>query len=171
MAVEENKFANYDFDKFNVEHILNDSDDENIYYSVGNLLVCPEQLNAAMKNKIYDEKRLKLQNSGITYLEQFALEYQQFENEDIEKRSILLCEKLVDHYALPYLTIKDRSEKLLIHEQLDKQLKNAFGDENPYSKKLNNSDLSSFIKYLFSNGELPKDEVDVIKKLTEKIAI
>lgn len=168
-ATEKNKFANYDFDKFNVEHILNDCDDENIYYSVGNLLVCPKELNKAMKNKKYDEKRLKLLNSKITYLEKFAQDYEQFKYEDIENRSERVCEELVNLYALPYDIIKNRIKILEVHEKLDKGLRYKFGDENLYSKKLNSSDLHSFNKWLSGNRNLQKDEVDLIKNLIDKI--
>lgn len=87
LEAETNAFANYDFEEFNVEHILNDSNNENVYYSLGNLLVCPQKINDKMKNKEYQEKRKVLLESKITYLEQFASSYDEFNLSDVDTRS------------------------------------------------------------------------------------
>lgn len=166
-----NAFANYDFKEFNVEHILNDSKNENVYYSLGNLLVCPKKLNDNMKNKGFEEKRKALSESKITYLEEFASTYLKFEVDDVVTRSEEVREKLVQFYALPYNNIKSRYDKLLLQGNLFHELLIAFGKGNPYANKLEEIGLDKFIDYLYNNGRLPQEDVDSIKEMIEKVAV
>lgn len=171
LSVETNAFANYNFEEFNVEHILNDSDDENIYYSLGNLLVCPQKINDKMKNKEYQEKRKILSESKITYLERFASNYLKFDVSDVDERSKKVREKLLQIYALPYNDMKLRYDKLLNQEILYHELLIMFGENNQYANKLMDMGFDKFIAYLYCNGKLPKEDVDSIKEMIERIAV
>ena len=171
LDVETNAFANYDFEDFNVEHILNDSNNENVYYSIGNLLVCPQKINDKMKNKEYQEKRKILLESKITYLEQFASCYLNFDLSDVDTRSEKVREKLVQIYSLPYDDMKHRYDKLLIQGSLYHELLIMFGEDNQYANKLNDMGIDKFLTYLYNNGKLPKEDVDNIKEVIEKVAV
>lgn len=171
LEAETNSFANYDFEEFNVEHILNDSNNENIYYSLGNLLVCPQKINDNMKNKEYQEKRKILSESKITYLEQFASSYLKFDVSDVDTRSEKVREMLVQIYGLPYDDIKLRYDKLLIQGSLYHELLIMFGEDNKYANKLVDMGIDKFIAYLYNNGKLPKEETDGIKEMIEKLAV
>lgn len=171
LAAETNAFANYDFEEFNVEHILNDSNNENVYYSLGNLLVCPQKINDKMKNKEYQEKRKVLSESKITYLEQFASSYVEFNLSDVDTRSEKVRETLVQIYALPYDDMKLRYEKLSIQGSLYRELLIMFGKDNQYANKLLDIGIDKFMAYLYNNGKLPKEDVDSIKEVIEKVAV
>lgn len=168
---ETNAFANYDFEEFNVEHILNDSNNENIYYSLGNLLVCPQKINDKMKNKEYKEKRKILSESKITYLERFASSYLKFDVSDVDTRSEKVREMLVQKYALPYDDMKLRHDKLSIQGSLYHELLIMFGEDNQYANKLVDMGIDKFIAYLCKNGKLPKEDVASIKEMIEKVAV
>ena len=79
LECEKNKYVQYDFSKFNVEHILNDSFQEDTNYSLGNLLLCPDGINEIMKNKPYIQKRQYLLSSEIPYLKEFGEKYETFD--------------------------------------------------------------------------------------------
>ena len=171
LDAETNAFANYDFEEFNVEHILNDSNNENVYYSLGNLLVCPQKINDKMKNKEYQEKRKFLLESKITYLEQFASSYVEFNLSDVDTRSEKVREMLVQIYALPYDDMKLRYDKLSIQGSLYRELLIMFGKDNQYANKLLDMGIDKFMAYLYNNGKLPQEDVDSIKKVIEKVAV
>lgn len=171
LDAETNAFANYDFEEFNVEHILNDSNNENVYYSLGNLLVCPQKINDKMKNKEYQEKRKVLLESKITYLEQFASSYVEFNLSDVDTRSEKVREMLVQIYALPYDDMKLRYDKLSIQGSLYRELLIMFGKDNQYANKLLDMGIDKFMAYLYNNGKLPQEDVDSIKKVIEKVAV
>lgn len=171
LEAETNAFANYDLEEFNVEHILNDSNNENIYYSLGNLLVCPQKINDKMKNKEYQEKRKILSESKITYLERFASSYLKFNVSDVDTRSEKVREMLVQIYGLPYDDMKLRYDKLLIQGSLYRELLIMFGEDNQYVNKLVDMGIDKFIAYLYNNGKLPKEETDSIKEMIEKLAV
>ena len=170
LEAEVNDFANYDFEEFNVEHILNDSNNENIYYSIGNLLVCPQKINNSMKNKKYKDKRKVLLKSGITYLEKFASDYIEFGLNDVEIRSKKVREKLVQIYALPYDEMKSAYNKLLVQKKLYRELSIMFGKDNQYANKLLDIGIDKFMEYLYNNGTLPKEDVGSIKEIIEKLS-
>lgn len=170
LEAEVNDFANYDFEEFNVEHILNDSNNENIYYSIGNLLVCPQKINDSMKNKKYKDKRKVLLKSGITYLEKFASDYIEFGLNDVEIRSKKVREKLVQIYALPYDEMKSAYNKLLVQKKLYRELSIMFGKDNQYANKLLDIGIDKFMEYLYNNGTLPKEDVGSIKEIIEKLS-
>lgn len=170
LEAEVNDFANYDFEEFNVEHILNDSNNENIYYSIGNLLVCPQKINNSMKNKKYKDKRKVLLKSGITYLEKFASDYIEFGLNDVEIRSKKVREKLVQIYALPYDEMKSAYNKLLVQKKLYRELSIMFGKDNQYANKLLDIGIDKFMEYLYNNGTLPQEDVGSIKEIIEKLS-
>ena len=171
LEAETNVFANYDFEEFNVEHILNDSNNENVYYSLGNLLICPQKINDKMKNKGYQEKRKILSKSKITYLEKFASSYAEFNLSDVDTRSEKVREMLVQIYALPYDDMKLRYDKLLIQGSLYRELLIMFGKDNQYANNLLDMGIDKFIAYLYNNAKLPKEDVDSIKEVIEKVAV
>lgn len=170
LEAEINDFANYDFEEFNVEHILNDSNNENIYYSIGNLLVCPQKINNSMKNKKYKDKRKVLLKSGITYLEKFASDYIEFGLNNVEIRSKKVREKLVQIYALPYDEMKSAYNKLLVQKKLYRELSIMFGKDNQYANKLLDIGIDKFMEYLYNNGTLPKEDVGSIEEIIEKLS-
>lgn len=57
LEAEDNKYSQYDFSRFNVEHILNDDIGDDTRYFLGNLLLCPDILNSNMRNLPYEKKR------------------------------------------------------------------------------------------------------------------
>lgn len=171
LEAETNVFANYNFEEFNVEHILNDSNNENIYYSLGNLLVCPKEINDRLKNKEFKEKRKILSESKITYFEQFALNYSNFDVRAVATRCEEVRDALVQLYALPYNDIKYRYNQLLIQGNLHHELLVMFGEDNQYANKLAEIGIDKFIVYLCNNGKLPKEDVANIKDALEKLAV
>lgn len=171
LKAETNAFANYDFEEFNVEHILNDSNNKNIFYSLGNLLVCPQKINDKMKNKEYQEKRKILSESKITYLERFASSYPKFDVSDVDTRGKKVREMLVQIYGLPYDDMKLRYDKLLIQGSLYRELLKMFGEDNQYANKLVDLGIDKFIAYLYNNGKLPKEDIDSIKEIIEKLVV
>lgn len=170
LECEENKYIQYDFAKFNIEHILNDNSEENIRYFLGNLLLCPNNLNSIMHDFPYEKKREKLLVSGIPYLKKFAEKYEKFDETHIAERSIEVANKLKDIYSISKEYIDDNFSKLQIYFALKEQLEIAFGENNGYIKELEVRGVNKFIQYVYSNGELPKDEIIKLKKLLPQTA-
>ena len=167
---ETNKYAQYDFSKFNVEHILNDDPDDETRYSLGNLLVCPEDLNGIMKNSAYDKKKNKLLESNIPYLVNFATRYNQFTEKNVEERSDEVITKLKKIYLLSKDSIEKEYDNLERLFELKKQLIEAFGENNVYVTALEERGLNQFITYIYKNGSLPGSEVEEIKKMLPQSA-
>ncbi len=141
----------------NINQILID-DDENIYYSLGNLIVCPEKLNNKMKNKSYMDKRTFLISSKISHLKFFA-EYE-FTTETIKLRTAEVNKLLVEMYLLPYESMILEYKNLINQEHLDK---------NVYSEKLSEVRFTKLIQYLYRNGSIPKEEVEIIQSIIDKM--
>ena len=124
-----------------------------------------------MKNKEYQEKRKVLLESKITYLEQFASSYVEFNLSDVDTRSEKVREMLVQIYALPYDDMKLSYDKLSIQGSLYRELLIMFGKDNQYANKLLDMGIDKFMAYLYNNGKLPQEDVDSIKKVIEKVAV
>lgn len=169
LECEENKYIQYDFSKFNVEHVLNDHSSEDIRYSLGNLLLCPDALNNGMRDLIYSQKREKLLASGIPYLVRFGTQFEEFNEKNIETRTIEIVQKLRDLYLISKEDLDQRFSKLQIYFKLKEQLVIAFGKESTYVKELQRRGTEKFIQYVYKNGSLPYDEVDVIKDIEKNI--
>lgn len=167
---ETNKYAQYDFSKFNVEHVLNDDPNDEVSYSLGNLLVCPNELNGIMKNSSYDKKKTKLLESNIPYLVNFATKYDRFNEKNVEERSDEVITKLKKIYLLSKNSIEERYNNLEMLFELKKQLIEAFGEKSTYVLALEKKGLDQFITYIYKNGSLPKDEVEEIKKMLPQSA-
>ena len=167
---ETNKFAQYDFSKFNVEHVLNDDPDDEVTYSLGNLLLCPEEINGIMKDLSYDKKRSKLQESNIPYLVNFATKYDHFDEKAIYERKDEVIDKLKNVYLLSKDLIENNYNNLEMFFELKKQLIAAFGENSAYVVELEKKGLNQFITYIYKNGSLPGSEVEKIKKLLPKSA-
>ena len=167
---ETNKYAQYDFSKFNVEHVLNDDPNDEVTYSLGNLLLCPEELNGIMKDLSYDKKRSKLHESNIPYLVNFATKYAQFDEKAINERKSEVIDKLKRVYLLSKDLIENNYNHLEMFFELKKQLTDAFGENNSYVLELENKGLNQFITYIYMNGSLPENEVEKIKRLLPKSA-
>lgn len=164
MEYEKNKYVHYDFNKFSVEHVLNDDAEEDIRYSLGNLLLCPEEINEIMKNKSYAKKRQYLLSSEIPYLKAFAEKYDNFDERCIESRTSEIVEKLKKLYLLSLDNVNMSYLKLKMYFELKKQLEIAFGKDSRYVKELENRGIDKFTEYIYKNGALPNDDVDRIKK-------
>ena len=167
---ETNKYAQYDFSKFNVEHVLNDDPNEDVRYSLGNLLVCPDELNGVMKNSSYDKKKNKLLESNIPYLVNFAKKYDQFNEKNIEERSNEVITRLKKIYLLSKDLVEKNYNNLEILFELKKQLIKAFGENSVYVSALEEKGLNQFITYIYKNGSLPGSEVEEIKKMLPQSA-
>ena len=167
---ETNKYAQYDFSKFNVEHVLNDDPNEDVRYSLGNLLVCPDELNGVMKNSSYDKKKNKLLESNIPYLVNFAKKYDQFNKKNIEERSNEVITRLKKIYLLSKDLVEKNYNNLEILFELKKQLIKAFGENSVYVSALEEKGLNQFITYIYKNGSLPGSEVEEIKKMLPQSA-
>ena len=167
---ETNKYAQYDFSKFNVEHVLNDDPNEDVRYSLGNLLVCPDELNGVMKNSSYDKKKNKLLESNIPYLVNFAKKYDQFNEKNIEERSNEVIARLKKIYLLSKDLVEKNYNNLEILFELKKQLIKAFGENSVYVSALEEKGLNQFITYIYKNGSLPGSEVEEIKKMLPQSA-
>ena len=167
---ETNKYAQYDFSKFNVEHVLNDDPNEDVRYSLGNLLVCPDELNGVMKNSSYDKKKNKLLESNIPYLVNFAKKYGQFNEKNIEERSNEVIARLKKIYLLSKDLVEKNYNNLEILFELKKQLIKAFGENSVYVSALEEKGLNQFITYIYKNGSLPGSEVEEIKKMLPQSA-
>lgn len=167
---ETNKYAQYDFSKFNVEHVLNDDPNDEVTYSLGNLLLCPEEINEAMKDLPYDKKRSKLQESNIPYLVNFASKYDYFDEKAINERKSKVIDKLKNIYLLSKDLIENNCNNLEMFFELKKQLIEAFGENSAYVVELEKKGLNQFITYIYKNGSLPGSEVEKIKKLLPKSA-
>ena len=167
---ETNKYAQYDFSKFNVEHVLNDDPNEDVRYSLGNLLVCPDELNEVMKNSFYDKKKNKLLESNIPYLVNFAKKYDQFNEKNIEERSNEVITRLKKIYLLSKDLVEKNYNNLEILFELKKQLIKAFGKNSVYVSALEEKGLNQFITYIYKNGSLPGSEVEEIKKMLPQSA-
>lgn len=162
---ETNKYAQYDFSKFNVEHVLNDDPNDEVTYSLGNLLLCPEKLNGIMKDLSYDKKRSKLLESNIPYLVNFATKYEYFDEKEIRERNREVIDKLKKIYLLSKDSIEKKYNDLETFFGLKKQLTDAFGENSAYVEELEKKGLNQFITYIYKNGSLPGNEVEEIKKL------
>lgn len=170
MEQEENKYSQYDFTKFTVEHILSDTSEESERYLLGNLLLCPNELNGSMRDLPYEEKRKKLLNSGIPYLKKFAERYEKFDELCIVERNAETVNRLKDIYLISKESIEEDCLKLQIYFNLKEQLENAFGKKNRYIKELENRGVRKFIQYVYSNGTLPKEDIAELKNLVPQIA-
>lgn len=167
---ETNKYTQYDFSKFNVEHVLNDNPNDEERYSLGNLLVCPDELNGIMKDSSYDKKRSKLLESSIPYLVSFATKYDYFDEQIIEERNSEIIDKLKNIYLLSKDSIEKKCDNLEMFFELKKQLIGAFGEDSAYIRVLEEKGLNQFITYIYKNGSLPGTEVEEIKKILLKSA-
>lgn len=163
LECEKNKFVQYDFSKFNVEHILNDDIYKDNTYLLGNLLLCPDEINESMKNNSYTQKRQYLLSSGIPYLEEFARKYEIFEDKNVEDRTKEIVEKLRNLYLISEEYVDEHYLKLQMYFELKKQLVIAFGKDSKYVKELEHRGIDKFIQYIYKNGALPSDDVDRIK--------
>lgn len=163
LECEKNKFVQYDFNKFNVEHILNDDIHKDITYLLGNLLLCPEEINEYMNNNSYIQKRQCLLSSGIPYLEEFARKYENFNEKNVEDRTNEIVEKLKNLYLISEEHVEERYLKLQMYFELKKQLIIAFGKDGNYVRELEERGIDKFIQYIYKNGALPSDDVDKIK--------
>ncbi len=164
LEYEKNKYVQYDFNKFNVEHVLNDDAEEDIRYSLGNLLLCPDEINGIMKDKPYTRKRQYLLESEIPYLKAFAEKYDDFDESCIEDRTIETVEKLRELYLISKDHVKDRYMKLKLYIELKKQLVIAFGENSRYVIELEDRGIDKFIQYIYKNGALPSEDVNIIEK-------
>lgn len=164
LEYEKNKYVQYDFNKFNVEHVLNDDAEEGIRYSLGNLLLCPDDINGIMKDKPYARKRQYLLESEIPYLKAFAEKYDDFDESCIEDRTNETVEKLRELYLISKDHVKDRYMKLKLYNELKKQLVIAFGENSRYVIELEDRGIDKFIQYIYKNGALPSEDVNIIEK-------
>lgn len=171
LECEKNHYVQYDFTKFNVEHILNDDENEDIRYSLGNLLLCPNEINSRMRNQTYDKKRKILLESGIPYLVDFGERYVVFNEECIEERTEVVIEKLKKLYVISKEELEGQLLKLQLYFELEKQLIIAFGTESVYVKKLHEKGYEKFIEFVYKNGSLPKGEVEIIKSYVRQDAV
>ncbi len=161
---EKNKFSKYNFADFNIEHILNDDAKGDNRYCLGNLLLCPNQINDAMKNKPYTEKREYLLASGIPYLTVFAEKYENFDEESIEERTKEIVGKLKSLYLISMEDVEKQYLKLQGYFELKKQLIIAFGKESDYVNELTIRGIDKFIQYIYKNGALPGHDKKEIEK-------
>ena len=162
---EMNKYAQYDFSKFNVEHVLNDDPDDEVTYSLGNLLLCPQELNEIMKDFSYNKKRKKLLESNIPYLVNFATKYDYFDEKAIGERNREVIDKLKEIYLLSKDVIEKNNNELETFFWLKEQLTDVFGENSIYVKELEKKGLDQFIIYINKNDTLIESEVEEIKKL------
>lgn len=167
---EKNRYNQYDFSKFNIEHILNDDPTDDNRYQLGNLLICPEELNSVMRSSPYSIKRSKLIESNIPYLVKFADQYPHFDEYDIKIRNRRVIESLEKFFALSKNTILNNYEKLELFFSLKEQLVESFGNNSKYVAVLDEKGLDQFITYIYKNGSLPEEEVGEIKKLLPQSA-
>ena len=167
---ETNEHAQYDFSKFNIEHILNDNSCNEKCYLLGNLLICPAELNEVMRNSDYGVKRGKLLSSNIPYLVNFSNQYETFDESDIEKRNKGVIEKLESIFSISKDRIDNSYEKLEMFFSLKDQLIKEFGESSQYVAELNERGLDQFITYIYKNGSLPEKEVREIKRLLPQSA-
>lgn len=167
---EPNRYVQYDFSKFNIEHILNDDPNNDKCYLLGNLLICPDELNGIMRNSSYSKKRSKLLESKIPYLVKFANQYPNFEESIVEERNKEVVKKLERIFSLSKDRIDKRYEKLEIFFSLKEQLVKAFGEKSQYVVALDEKGVDQFIAYIYKNGSLPENEVGEIKKLLPQSA-
>ena len=167
---EKNKYVQYDFSEFNIEHILNDDQNEEIRYSLGNLLLCPDELNDIMRDSEFDRKRSKLLESNIPYLVNFANKYTEFNESNIKERNIEIVCGLKQLYLLSKEKVENEYNNLEIFFQLKEQLEQAFGHNSSYVTALEERGVDQFINYVYKNGSLPGKEVEVIKKMLPQTA-
>ena len=170
LEAEQNRYVHYDFSKFNVEHVLNDKPNDEKYYMLGNLLICPEDLNEVMRNSPYSKKRIKMLESNIPYLVRFANQYLNFGEGDIEERNKDVVTRLGKFFLLSEEKIDSRYKKLENFFSLKEQLIRAFGENSQYVIALDEKGIDQFIEYIYKNGSLPDGEVGIIKKLLPQIA-
>ena len=95
-------------------------------------MLCPDELNEAMKDSSYDKKKNKLQESNIPYLVNFATKYDHFDESKIEERSAEVIIKLKKIYLLSKDSIEKNYNDLEIMFGLKKQLIEAFGMNSDY---------------------------------------
>lgn len=164
MEYEKNKYVHYDFNKFNVEHILNDDAEKDIRCLLGNLLLCPEEINGIMKDKSYAKKRQYLLSSEIPYLKSFAEKYEDFDERCIEDRTNEIVEKLRELYLISCEDVNNRCIKIQMYFELKKQLEIAFGKESRYVVELKDRGIDKFIQYIYKNGTLPNEDANIIKE-------
>lgn len=167
---EQNKYVKYDFSRFNIEHILNDDQNEEIRYSLGNLLLCPDESNEIMRNSGYDRKRSKLLESNIPYLVNFANQYTEFNEINLKERNKIIISELKQLYLLSKEKVENEYNDLEIFFQLKEQLVQAFGKNSSYVVALEDRGVDQFTNYVYKNGSLPGKEVEVIKKMLPQSA-
>ncbi|NBK91048.1 DUF262 domain-containing protein [bacterium 1XD21-13] len=78
------------FKECNLEHIMNDSDNNAFTSRVGNILLLSEHINNSMGNASFDEKKIKLKKSNLLTVKKFLDRYgdlEEWNEEKIEKRT------------------------------------------------------------------------------------
>lgn len=91
----ENYFANRDVnhDDASIEHIINESTDEEDTLSIGNLILLEERLNNPLSGKsVFTDKVIEYKKSSYSQIKKFLESYEKFTINDIEKRALKLCD-------------------------------------------------------------------------------
>ena len=167
LSKEINEYAEYDFSKFNIEHILNDSSDDEHTYSIGNLLLVPSTLNSKMKDHDFLEKKKILLNSNIPYLVDFVKEYPSFSHEEIDKREVDIILELKQLFLLSFDDLSERAQQCTKYLNMKQNLISVFGDNCSYLEVLRNRGFDKFVTYINNNDQLPEEDKTKILNLID----
>lgn len=146
-------YLTYDFNDFNIEHILNDEVDNNIRYELGNLLLCHKKLNKKLKNKPYEEKRGIYLECQIPYIVSFANEYETFTESDINKRTGDVSKKVIYSYLIDENKLSGNLDKLQKYSEVKKKLESEKIDSQLISI-LKDKGLDRFEAYVINNANI-----------------
>ncbi len=158
LAAEKNKFMVYNFETFNIEHILNDSDTENSHFELGNLLPCPETLNKDMENKDYSYKRTLLKDSEIGYLVKFTDKFKQFNIPAVKRRTNEISKQMVQYHKLDHVIIENEYKKLKLAKELINRIEQEYGKNNKYREIVIEKGVDGLISYIKFNKKLLFEE-------------
>ena len=90
-----------DTKKYNLDHIISDSSDNEIVYQLGNLMPIDKDFHASIKSENTASKLCRYGESGYKYLIDFSKKYKNgFGLEDINNQTEKIVKKLIDYYYI-----------------------------------------------------------------------
>ena len=105
----ENDITSYDYidnyNKWSIEHVLNDSTENDGDGFIGNLFPCTRILNNSFSNDDYDQKRTKYLACQYKWINDFGNKYKKFGLKNINKRTEELNKKFISIINPDYATL------------------------------------------------------------------
>jgi len=153
-----------DVSNYNIEHIINDSKDDESVWQIGNLIPVPSLLNNKLKNNDIPTKMMLYLESGLDYLKDLAKEYPDFNTNKIATRSTKVISRLINQYYIDYNEIEEKYYNI----KAIRQLLSSSSIDITTKEKINDTRYDAIIKNLDNDKVLDDSTNKIIKELMSK---